>query len=108
MAIFFHHHHQQQPVQPVQPVTHYFYRDSTPIHAHTMILLDWFWSLLYQLGFFSKKATVLLLGLDNAGKTTLMYDNRHHAADAIDWCCYLLTICWYAHVHARYSNVVDA
>jgi len=37
-----------------------------------MFLYDWFLSLLYTLGLFRQKATILLLGLDNAGKTTLL------------------------------------
>eukprot|EP00002_Diphylleia_rotans_P015759 TRINITY_DN304_c0_g2_i8.p1 TRINITY_DN304_c0_g2~~TRINITY_DN304_c0_g2_i8.p1 ORF type:complete len:142 (+),score=18.16 TRINITY_DN304_c0_g2_i8:51-476(+) len=36
-------------------------------------LLAWFWSLLRYFGFFRKRARVLLLGLDNAGKTTLLW-----------------------------------
>jgi len=35
-------------------------------------LIDWLWSLLYEWGFFQKKATILLVGLDNAGKTSLL------------------------------------
>ena len=38
-------------------------------------MFDWLWNFIYSLGFFKKDATVLLLGLDNAGKTTLMYSN---------------------------------
>mmetsp|Transcript_4542 Transcript_4542/g.6342 ORF Transcript_4542/g.6342 Transcript_4542/m.6342 type:complete len:186 (+) Transcript_4542:70-627(+) len=38
-----------------------------------MFLFDWVWYLLFKWGFISKKATILLLGLDNAGKTTLLY-----------------------------------
>jgi len=37
------------------------------------IMFEWFWQLLYLLGFYKKKATIILLGLDNAGKTTLLY-----------------------------------
>ncbi|KAL6063020.1 intracellular protein transport [Balamuthia mandrillaris] len=40
-------------------------------------LLGWLWDLLYALGFYKKEATILLLGLDNAGKTTLLHKLRH-------------------------------
>jgi len=36
-------------------------------------LFDWIWTFFYKLGFLKKKATILLLGLDNAGKTTLLH-----------------------------------
>jgi len=37
-----------------------------------MFVIDFFWWLLTVLGLTKKKATILLLGLDNAGKTTLL------------------------------------
>lgn len=38
-----------------------------------MFMVKWFWSALSYLGLYNKKGSIVFLGLDNAGKSTLLY-----------------------------------